>query len=221
MTETTFVFRSSARRSAPQQESRFEYRVWPRSPHAAVSLLHRFWRLTDAERRSDIYLVHRASDWTLIKLRGGRRLEIKRRASDVGTVQHWSMPVATEFPLTAAQLGDLAVDLSLAGGLPSVAGLSPAHLIAELDAFDTTITAQTVQKSRLIFRSGRCRAEICRVSIAGWRGLTVALEATDLPSIAMALDDLHLGTLPNRSYGEALMRFGALRARHRKLLTHL
>src|SRR6056297_2156956 len=219
MTETAFLIRSRTRRSATQQQGRFEYRVWPGSSHAAVSLLHRLWPFTDAERRSDIYLVHPASDWMLTKLRGGRRLEIKRRDSDVGTVQHWSMPISAEFPLTPARLGDLAVALSLRGALPASAGLSPAHLVAELAALNTKVHPQTVQKSRLLFQNGRCRAEICRVSIAGWKGLTIALEATDLPAIAAALDDLHLGTLPNRSYGEVLMRFGSAQARHRRLLT--
>lgn len=219
MTDTTFVIQSSTGRGPSQRQGRFEYRVWPGSPHVAVSRLHRFWPLTDAERRSDIYFVHSTSNWTLPKLRSGRRFEIKRRHSDVGTVQHWSMPVSTAFPLTASQLGKFAAALGLRGRLPAVAGLSAAHLVAELGAFDPSVFPQSVQKSRLIFRRGCCRAEICRVTIAGWRGLTVALEASDFLSIATAIDDLHLGTLPNRSYGDALMRFGSPRARQRKLLT--
>lgn len=217
MTGTAFVIRRS-RRSTPPPESRFEYRVWPKSPNVAVSLLHRFWPLTDAERRSDIYLVHPGSDRTLIKLRDGKRLEIKCRESDVGTVQHWTMPVSTEFPLTAARLSDLTGALALRSRLPAAAGLSPAHLVAELDALDVPVVAQTVQKSRLLFGNGSCRAEICRVSVAGWRGLTVALEAATLPGIATALDDLHLGTLPNRSYGEVLVHFASLQTRRRRLL---
>lgn len=218
MTDTAFVIRR-ARNGASPQESRFEYRVWPRSSHPAVSLLHRFWPLTDAERRSDIYLVHPASDRTLVKLRDGRRLEIKRRERDVGTVQHWAMPVSTEFPLTPARLRDLAVALSLRGDLSETAGLSPAHLVAEHDAFSTTVVPQAVRKSRLLFRVGSCRAEICRVSIAGWRGLTIALDSPDLPPLAAALEALHLGTLPNRSYGEALVRLASLQKRYRTLLT--
>ncbi|WP_439156313.1 hypothetical protein [Yoonia sp.] len=216
MTDTAFVIRRFGR-SAPLPDSRYEYRVWPRSPNRAVSLLHRFWPLTDAERRSDIYLVHPASDRTLIKLRDGRQLEIKCRAGDVAAVQHWTMPVSTEFPLTTAQLADLAAALSLQGRMPAAAGLSPAHLLAALDALDVPVIPQTVQKSRLLFRKGSCRAEICRVSVAGWRGLTVALEAAEFSVIAAALDDLHLRTLPNRSYGEALARFASLHARCRKL----
>ena len=72
-------------------------------------------------------------------------------------------------------------------------------------------------KSRLLFRRGNCRAEVCRVSVAGWRGVTIALEAADLPSIAEALDDLHLGALPNRSYGEALLRHAPAGTRRRRL----
>lgn len=217
MTDTAFIIRRP-RRASTSQAGRFEYRVWPRASHPAASLLHRHWPLTDAERRSDIYLVHPASDQTLIKLRGGRRLEIKRRDRDVGTIQHWSMLVSTEFPMTAARRRDLALALSLREDLPQTAGLSPAHLLMALNACDSQVVPQTVQKSRLLFRTGDRRAEICRVTIAGWRGLTIALEAPDLPSIATSLDELHLGQLPNRSYGEALVRFASLHTRFRGLL---
>jgi len=70
-----------------------------------------------------------------------------------------------------------------------------------------------VCKSRLLFETGGCRAEICRVSVAGWRGMTIALESGDLAALVGALDDLRLGGLPNRSYGEALARLGLLRMR--------
>ncbi|MCR9113118.1 MAG: hypothetical protein NXH84_07595 [Rhodobacteraceae bacterium] len=217
MTDTAFVIRRSRRRTA-QPEGRFEYRVWPRISPPAVSHLHRFWPLTHAERRSDIYLVHPGSDRALVKLRGGGRLEMKRHDCDVGRIQHWVMAVSTGFPLSVQRLEELAGALSLRDGLPATAGLSPAHLVAQWDALSGTIGAQTVQKSRLLFQRDECRAEICRVSMAGWRGLTIALEAEDLGAMTAALDELQLGTLPNRSYGEALLRFSSMQDRRRTLL---
>lgn len=216
MTDTAFVIRRSRPR-APPDRGRFEYRVWPRVPHPAVSLLLRDWPQTGAERRSDIYLLHPAGDRTLVKLRGGRRLEIKRRDADVGTVQHWTMAGSAEFPLAPAVRGELAAALSLPADLPQAAGRSPAHLLAALAGAGARVVPQTVDKSRLLFREADCRAEICRVSFAGWRGVTIALEAKGLPSIAAALDDLHLGALPNRSYGEALLRHGILQTPRRRL----
>ncbi|SDC03452.1 hypothetical protein [Ruegeria marina] len=208
MTPREFVISESIQ--APTgNDGRYEYRVWPRPGHPAIAILNSNWPLVAAERRSDIYLVHAASDRILVKLRSGRRLEIKRREGDVGRIQYWTMPFTSEFPLTASGRHRLAGALSLHGDLPRAASLSPAHLLAAIDARDGRVFPQTVRKSRMLFRNGGCRAEICRVAVGGWTGRTVALEAPDLPSIALAIDPLHLGTLANRSYGDALSRLFA------------
>ncbi len=201
-------------------EDRFEYRIWPRAGHPAIAMLNAGWPLVAAERRSDIYLVHTGCDRTLIKLRSGDRLEIKRRDADVGAIQHWSMAVSAGFPLAAGGRHLLAGALGLHAGLPEVAGLSAAHLLATIDAQGGRVIPRTVSKSRLVFRSGVCRAEICRVAVGGWTGRTVAIESADLPSIVRALDGLHLGSLPNRSYGEALMRLLSPASMPRGLLVH-
>lgn len=212
MTETAFLLgRVRTRRAC--HDTRYEYRIWPGTPHPAVAMLHRLWLLTQAERRDDIYLMHAASHRLLIKLRAGRRLEIKRRHRDVGNVQNWSTPVSVGFPLGARSRADLSRALGLYKGLARAAGLSPAHLLAALGASEEAVAPQTVCKSRLLFETGGCRAEICRVSVAGWRGMTIALESGDLAALVGALDDLRLGGLPNRSYGEALARLGLLRMR--------
>lgn len=212
MTETAFLLGRGRARPA-RSDRRYEYRIWPGPPHPAVALLHRFWPLTEAERRDDIYLMHPHGHRLLVKLRAGRRLEIKRRHRDVGNVQNWSMPVSKGFPLGPRTRADLTRALSLRKGISRAAGLSPAHLLAALGTSDDGVTLHTVRKSRLLFGTGACRAEICRVSVAGWSGMTIALESADLPALVAALDDLRLGGLPNRSYGEALGRLCSLRMR--------
>ena len=183
---------------------RLEYRVWPGAAHPATARLHARWPQTGAERRDDIYLLHADSDRALIKLRAGTRIEIKRRHRDAGRVQHWSMPLSTGFPLGPGTREALARALSLAA-LPPVAGESPAHLLAALAGMRAPVLPKTVRKARLLFGDETCRAEICRVAVDGWRGTTVALEATDPQAMTRATTSLRLNGLPNRSYGAALM----------------
>jgi hypothetical protein len=220
MIKTGFVVHSSARRSTPP-DGRYEYRIWPRLTHAAISHLHRTWPLVAAERRSDIYQLAPQSDRLLVKLRAGQRLEIKRRTRDVGTIQHWTMPVSTEFPLGPRHRRALAEALDLSGGIAVETAQSPAHLLSALGAQGSGVVSQTVRKSRLLFESGGCRAEICRVAADGWTGLTIALEAAELPSIALAIEDLRLGTLPNLSYGDMLGRLVGLQSTPPRHLMHI
>ncbi|GEM_PF-986429 len=215
MTDTGFVI-YRARRRTVQAEGRYEYRVWPRSPHPAGSVLQRFWSQVGAERRTDVYLVHAASDRLLVKLRDGHRLEIKRRGDDVGTVQYWTMPFSTEFPLPADERTALSDALYLTRDLSADAAFSPAHLLAALDTRAAAVVPTRVRKSRLLFQSGKCRAEVCRVTVGSWTGLTIALEAPDLRSIARPIDELRLGALANRSYGEALVRLANPSSPHRR-----
>ncbi|SRR6056297_168421 len=203
MTEPSFVVHAS-RRSSGLPNRRYEYRIWPRQTHPAVSYLQRTWRLVAAEHRNDIYLIPTTRNPALVKLRNGQQLEIKRRIRDVGTIQLWTMPVSTGFPLANAHRAQLAQALALSGGFNVEAGQSPAHLLAALPARAPALVSQMVRKSRLIFRRGNCRAEICRVAVDSWTGLSIALESTDLSSVAIAMDDLQFGQLRNRSYGEVL-----------------
>ncbi len=219
MTGAGFVV-LAARRGAGPRDGRYEYRVWPRQPHPALSRLQRTWPLVAAERRSDIYLLPTAPGRALVKLRDGERLEIKRRTHDVGTIQHWEMPVSARFPLRRRHRAELAEALDLPGGLDVETGQSPAHLLAALGETAPSVAAQTVRKSRVLFDRGDCRAEIARAAAGGWTCLTLALEADKLPFIAMALDDLRLGSLPNRSYGAVLGPLFGPSAPWPRLLTH-
>jgi hypothetical protein len=203
MTGVDFVV-FAARRRAATPDGRFEYRVWPAHGHPALSRLQRAWSLVAAERRSDIYLLPATRGRTLVKLRDGDRLEIKLRTHDVGTIQHWEMPVSARFPLGRRHRVDLAEALALPDGLDAETGRSPAHLLAALGDAVPAVTAQTVRKSRVLFEHRDCRAEITRAAAGGWSRLSIALEADALPAIAMALDDLRLGDLPNLSYGAVL-----------------
>ncbi len=215
MTEPSFVLYDAGRRSG-LPNGRYEYRVWPRQVHPAVSYLQRRWALVSAERRSDIYLLSTPRNSNLVKLRNSQQLEIKRRHQDVGTIQYWTMPVSAEFPLATTHQDQVAQALTLRRGLTTKAGQSPAHFLASLPAQTPTVDSHRVQKSRLVFERGACRAEVCRVGFGRWSGLSIALESPSLPSIATAMDDLQLGTLPNRSYGEMIeLLCGAFPARCR------
>lgn len=202
-------------------DARYEYRVWLGPADPAVSHLQRSWPLVAAERRSDIYLLGPRPDSVLVKLRDGRRLEIKKRTRDVGTVQRWTMPVSAGFPLATGPRAALADALGLRGGLDPDTGLSPAHLLSALGADGNDVVSHTVRKSRLLFARGGCRAEVCRVAVGGQTGLTVALEATALPPIARAIDDLGLGAHPNLSYGDMLGSLAGLRRGRPRILVHV
>ncbi|WP_296643393.1 hypothetical protein [Roseinatronobacter sp.] len=184
---------------------RYEYRVWPQDAPPAVALLQQFWPLVGAERRTDLYFLTDQSPVKLVKLRAGNRLEVKRRDHDLGPLQHWTHQAYPEFPLSRPALRALAGALGLTRLLPE-AGQSAGHLVASLGNAVPAILPMTVNKSRLRFRVGSSRAEICRVTIAGWSRLTLAVEESDPDSALATLDALHLGHLPNRSYGDVLCR---------------
>jgi len=152
-------------------------------------------------------MLHPESNRVLIKLRGGVRLEIKVLQLRIGTVEYWTIPLSSDFPLTASGRQIVAETLGLRHGLSETSGLTAAHLITALGG---SMVLTSVRKSRLLFRSRGCQAEICRVAVDDWTGLTIALEAPDIPTIAGAIDDLDVGRLPNRSYGEALVQLRSL-----------
>lgn len=187
-------------------EGRYEYRVWPRTMAVpAVEMLQRSWLLTGAESRSDIYLVSPRSHWTLAKLRSGMHLEIKQRQTGVaGGLQHWTVPVSAAFPLAPDVRRKLASAIAVLGSLPSEAGLSPAHLVAALETALPGVVPVTAHKSRLLFRQGTSRAEICRTTILGNARLTLCVEDAEASSAAAAVRQLQLGNMRNLSYGDML-----------------
>lgn len=184
---------------------RYEFRVWPQDLPQAATLLQTSWPLMGAERRSDIYLLTERSPLRLVKLRAGHRLETKARVHDLGPLQFWTHHPYPIFPLSRAALRELAEALGLTS-LPPDAGLSPGHLVAQIATLAPRVQPLTVRKSQLLFRKGSSRAEICRISLAGWSRLTLAIEDPDSDSALETLDALRLGRLPNRSYGDVLCR---------------
>jgi len=199
--ENSHIVAERIQRQAPH--IRFEFRIWPPVWPGAASQIQRSWRLEGAERRSDIYLLTSHSPVRLVKLRAGARLEAKRRGHDCGPLQSWTRQPYPLFPLSRLALRELADDLGT-DLLPSDAGLSPAHLVAELGASTPAVLPMTVRKSRLLFSKGNCRAEICRVAVSGRPRLTLSIEGPD-PNVALkSIEDLRIGHLRNRSYGEML-----------------
>ncbi|KPP85810.1 MAG: hypothetical protein HLUCCO07_01805 [Rhodobacteraceae bacterium HLUCCO07] len=182
---------------------RYEFRVWPHDVPDAAALLQQSWPLVGAERRTDVYLLTERSPLTLVKLRAGNLLEVKSRGHDLGPLQHWTDHAYPLFPLSRSDLRALAKELR-ATRLQDDAGLSPAHLLARLGDTAPSILPMTVGKSRLLFRKGSSRAEICRATIAGRSRLTLAVEDSDPDSALATLDDLCLWRMPNRSYGDVL-----------------
>lgn len=198
---------------------RYEYRVWPHDVPQAAALLQQFWPLVGAERRTDLYLLTETSPLRLVKLRAGNRLEVKHRDYDLGPLQHWTHHSYPMFPLPLKALRALAEALGLTGLMPD-AGRSPGHLVARLGKTTPAVLPMGVSKSRLLFRKGSSRAEICRVTVSGWSRLTVALEDSDPDSARAAIDALRLGHMPNRSYGDVLCR-RRLAAAQAPLTSHL
>lgn len=190
--------------STQDSDGRFEFRSWPEGPTPAAARLQGLWVLESSERRADIYLVTAFSPEILVKLRDGSRFEIKQRAPDRGILQHWTCPVSELFPLTRPTLAVAARALQLPGRLNPRAGLSAAHLLAELAAYPSSVTPVTVEKARLTFLSGSSRAEICRATILGRRRVTLALDDPDPASALSAVKALGLADQPNLSYGDML-----------------
>lgn len=203
MTSFAFVIREAILESTSNQ-GRYEYRIWPRRIPPIVPALQRDWTLDGAETRDDIYLLNSNSRNTLVKLRDGRRLEIKWRGQDRGNLQHWWVALSEEFPLPSSALRQLTTALLMPDLTPQTACLSPAHLLAALSRFDDDFETLTVRKSRLSFRQESCRAEITRIAWAGRTSLTIALEDPDPGHVEHAIKALELGHWPNRSYGDVL-----------------
>ena len=110
------------------------------------------------------------------------------------------------FPLSRPALRALAGALGLTRLLPE-AGQSAGHLVASLGDAVPAILPMTVNKSRLLFFAWAAAApRYARVTIAGWSRLTLAVEESDPDSALATLEALHLGHLPNRSYGDVLCR---------------
>lgn len=188
----------------PIEDGRFEFRVWPRHPIPAMTLLQTVWPLVSTETRSDIYLLSPISRHLLVKLRGGRDLEIKRRYADLDGLQYWvSLPPET-FPLSRRALTRVAVALACPNHFPPGAGLTQGHLLASLTATNPQVQPRIVQKSRLVFQRSGCLAEITRASWNNQSRLTVALEGQDAVSVATEVRRLELQELLNRSYGDVL-----------------
>lgn len=207
MNATGFMIRADAAPSGvPQQATgRYEFRVWPRETPLAAAILQKSWPLVGGERRSDIYLLTERSTEMLVKLRAGNRLEVKRRARDVGPLQYWTHQAFPMFPLSRPAMRGLADAL----GLPPLdldAGMSPGHLVARLGEWAPAVLPVTARKARLLFRRASTRVEICHVAVAGWTRLTLAIEDPDPDSALAAVEGLGLGHLPNRSYGDMLGR---------------
>ncbi|WP_372921109.1 hypothetical protein [Roseovarius sp.] len=213
MVTRNFVILSDETHAQPQSEpagqetatGRYEFRVWPHDTPKAASLLQRYWPLVGAERRTDLYLATEHSTLRLVKLRDGKRLEVKSRDHDRGPLQHWTHHAYPLFPLPRTALRTFEKELGLSSLMPD-AGLSPAHFVARLGDMAPAILPMAVRKSRLLFRKGSSRAEICRVSVAGRSRLTLAIEDPDLDSALATLNALCLGHMPNRSYGDVLGR---------------
>jgi len=192
---------------APAQaaDGRYEFRIWPSHWPRAAALIQKFWLLAGAERRSDIYLLTSCSPRRLVKLRAGNRLESKRRGSDLGVLQYWTPHPYPMFPLSRETMRQLARELEVAP-LPDESGISPGHLVARLGRTAPEVRVETVCKSRLLFRNGSTRAELCRVAVADQTRPTLAIEDPDPESARRTLDLLGIGHLINRSYGEMLCR---------------
>ncbi|WP_324753230.1 hypothetical protein [Roseovarius sp. Pro17] len=204
MTSFAFVLRKESL-GMPSAGGRYEYRVWPRRALPAISDLHRDWTLEFAEKRADIYLLGAHAMPELVKLRNGTRLEIKRRGRDHMGLQYWQVALSQDFLLVPSALDQLAATFALSEALPSSAGLSPAHLVANLLRPPNRVKARIVQKSRLLFRRGTCVAEITHVRLDQRSWMTVAVEDPDPSSAAQAVDDLGLRYLPNQSYADFLL----------------
>lgn len=198
---------------------RYEFRVWPHDLPQAAALLQQSWPLVGAERRTDLYLLTQSSPLRLVKLRAGNRLEVKYRDRDLGPLQHWTHHAYPLFPLPLKALRALAEALGLTG-LTADAGRSLGHLVARLGNTAPAVLPMGVSKSRLLFRKGSSRAEICRVTVSGWSRLTLALEDPDPDSARAVIDALRLGHMPNRSYGDVLCR-RRLAAAQAPLTSHL
>ena len=186
-------------------QGRYEFRIWPRVWPQAAMLVQKSWSLVGASRRSDIYLLTLHSPLKLVKLRGGTRLETKRRGRGFGPLQYWTHQPYPCFPLSHRALGALAQELGTAF-LPADAGPSPGHLVAGLCASAPDVWPVTAGKARLLFHKRSSHLEICRVVSAGRSRLTLAIEDSDPDRALRAIDGLGIGHLPNRSCGEALCR---------------
>lgn len=186
--------------------ARYEYRAWFGSVPHSVERLQRSWTFTRAERRTDIYLLSPRQPLTLAKLRDGERLEVKRRLRYEGPHQVWANRRFSVFPLSSEEVERFAGLTGIEAQAPALDGRNAGNFLTSLIAVSAPIEPVAVRKSRLLFKQGDCQAEITRVQAIDFHAITLAIEAYDRSSADRAVRSLHLNSLPNMAYGEALWR---------------
>lgn len=177
--------------------ARWEFRCWPSFDEAARQTA----RLDDApgwtrevdEHRTDTYLLASDRPELLPKLRGGDRLEVKRRLEVRGTLERWEMALSEPLPLD--RTGSDRAEALLGSPLPL--GKGDHQALARSGWLVTPVT-----KARRRWKRDGTTVEVTRSNL-GW---TVAAEERNHGTLLAVVDGLGLSGLPNVDYGTRLHR---------------
>lgn len=182
-----------------EKETLFEYRTWPDNPGAFIDAIHKNFPFLGMEERTDDYVlpVQMKCDFYLPKIRSGNKFEIKRRVSELGPMEIWQREVSQIFPLDPALL-PLLEEMYPGAPVSRTAMGSPAHLVSALSSHSFVCR---VEKSRMLYQAGPCRAEITHINLYQRSALTIALESSEPEPVNDFLECIEAPLPPNLDYG--------------------
>ncbi|WP_420606288.1 hypothetical protein [Novosphingopyxis sp.] len=151
--------------------------------------------LLGTETRTDIYLLRPVRPDLLSKLRGNKRLQVKRLLAWAGPLQYWGMP------LDHAWSGTDPVMTHLLPGLPIDRG--PEQLLDTANHHND-YRVITVAKKRRLFQLGDVRAEITTVRAGDRSFQTIGFEADQAAALIAMLVRYKIADRSNRDYGKLL-----------------
>lgn len=182
-----------------EKETLYEYRAWPVHAGPLIDAIHNSFPFLGMEARTDDYVlpVQMKCDFYLPKIRSGTKFEIKRRLSGLGLMEIWQREVSQVFPLDP-ELLPLLEEMYPGAPVSRTAMGTPAHLVSALSSHSFVCR---VEKTRLLYQAGPCKAEITRISLYERNALTIALESSEPGPVSDFLDNLDAPLPPNLDYG--------------------
>lgn len=151
----------------------------------------------------EIYLLPPHPSGINVKVRGDT-LESKELLTAAHGLQLWRRAGSVRFPAEGSLLTD-ELWRRLGVALPLVGRVSRAEFVAKLGERPRRLATARVHKRRRLFEIGGCRAEVCRVRLAGRIIATAAIEEASAERAATAARLLGLHRWRNLDYVSALL----------------
>jgi hypothetical protein len=160
------------------------------------------WLLhAEHDSRTDIYALMQHQPDLLVKLRGGKRFQIKRRLARTGLLERWDMPFDAPLPLGGKDYNE--INRHIGSQLQGADGQDKSRLLLALAYHGTRLFRLT--KYRRQTRRHGVRIELTLVATgAGAVGTSIALEGSTAAPMLTAIMQLGVSAMANIDYGSWL-----------------